>query len=121
MRGLVTIWLLILVQFAQAEDLKLVAAARKQIGITNSYDPQYTQLAYPNGDVEMHKGVCTDVLIRALREAHQIDLQKLVHEDMTKNFSLYPKNWGLKKKPIKILTTDECPICRFILSVIGKA
>ncbi|HOY70955.1 MAG TPA: DUF1287 domain-containing protein [Methylotenera sp.] len=84
-------------QFSLAEDLKLVEAARKQIGVTKSYDPQYTKLAYPNGDVDRSKGVCTDVVIRALREAHQIDLQKLVHEDMAENFRLYPKNWGLKK------------------------
>ncbi len=82
---------------AQAEDLALVKAARSQIGITQSYDPQYTKLAYPNGDVEKSKGVCTDVVIRALRDAHQMDLQQLVHEDMAKNFSLYPKIWGLKK------------------------
>lgn len=96
-RVFITIWVLMLAQLTQAQDLKLVAAARKQIGITNSYDPQYSKLAYPSGDVEMSKGVCTDVVIRALREAHNVDLQQLVHEDMAKNFSLYPKKWGLKK------------------------
>ncbi len=89
--------LLYVANFAQAEDLKLVAAARQQIGVTKSYDPQYSKLAYPNGDVALSKGVCTDVVIRALREAHGLDLQQLVHEDMEKNFSLYPKKWGLKK------------------------
>jgi uncharacterized protein len=39
------------------------------------------------------KGVCTDVVIRAYR-LMGIDLQKEVHEDMTANFSIYPKNWG---------------------------
>jgi len=42
------------------------------------------------------KGVCTDVVIRAYRKLG-IDLQKEVHVDMKTNFSLYPKNWGLKK------------------------
>ena len=47
------------------------------------------------GDVPINKGVCTDVVIRALR--HQdMDLQKLIHEDMKQNFSAYPKKWGLK-------------------------
>lgn len=96
-RVLITICVLMFAQDVLAEDLKLVAAARSQIGITNRYDPQYTKLAYPNGDVDRSKGVCTDVVIRALRDAHHIDLQQLVHEDMTKNFSLYPKKWGLKK------------------------
>ena len=41
--------------------------------------------------------MCTDVVIRALRKALDIDLQKLVHEDMRANFSKYPKNWGLSR------------------------
>ena len=49
------------------------------------------------GDVPIERGVCTDVVIRALREALKMDLQQLVHEDMTAAFSAYPKNWGLKK------------------------
>lgn len=76
---------------------KIVAAARKQIGVTLSYDPAYSVLAYPNGDVPKEKGVCTDVIIRALRDGLSKDLQLLVHEDMRANFSLYPKNWGLRK------------------------
>jgi hypothetical protein len=80
-----------------AESLPLVAAARTQIGVTKSYDPAYTSLKYPEGDVASDRGVCTDVVIRALRRSHQLDLQKLVHEDMSANFSLYPKRWGLKK------------------------
>ena len=59
------------------------------------YDGRYIPIAYPNGDVPANKGVCTDVVIRAYRKL-QIDLQKEVHEDMTKNFKLYPKIWGLK-------------------------
>jgi uncharacterized protein YijF (DUF1287 family) len=51
-------------------------------------------VAYPNGDVSLDRGVCTDVLIRAYREIG-IDLQRLVHEDMQANFAKYPKLWGL--------------------------
>lgn len=60
-----------------------------------SYDPSYTSIKYPNGDVAADKGVCTDVVIRAYRKVG-IDLQKEVHEDMKANFSKYPKNWGMK-------------------------
>ncbi|HNP07630.1 MAG TPA: DUF1287 domain-containing protein [Cyclobacteriaceae bacterium] len=60
------------------------------------YDPAYFSIPYPNGDVPSDKGVCTDVVIRAYRNL-DIDLQKEVHEDMMKNFSLYPKIWGLTK------------------------
>lgn len=58
------------------------------------YDPSYFRISYPNGDVPADRGVCTDVVIRAYRKLG-IDLQKEVHEDMRKNFSQYPKNWGL--------------------------
>ena len=75
----------------------IVNAARKQIGKTVDYDPAYVGLKYPGGDIPISKGVCTDVVIRALRKARNMDLQKLVHEDMRRNFSQYPKRWGLKR------------------------
>ena len=58
-----------------------------------TYDPSYFSIDYPNGDVPIGKGVCTDVIIRAYREVG-IDLQKNVHEDMKSNFNVYPKIWG---------------------------
>jgi uncharacterized protein YijF (DUF1287 family) len=76
---------------------KIVDAARKQIGETLAYDPAYVILPYPNGDVPRDRGVCTDVVIRALRDGLSVDLQKLVHEDMKADFSAYPKHWGLKR------------------------
>lgn len=76
---------------------KLVAAARAQIGRTVLYDPAYVRLAYPGGDAPADRGVCTDVVIRAYRDAFGLDLQKLVHEDMTRAFSAYPKAWGLTR------------------------
>jgi len=60
------------------------------------YDPAYFRINYPDGDVPAGKGVCTDLVIRAYRVLG-IDLQQLVHEDMTTRFSAYPKNWGLNK------------------------
>jgi hypothetical protein len=65
------------------------------------YDPAYFKIAYPMGDVPAGKGVCTDVVIRAYRKLN-IDLQRLVHEDMVLHFSLYPKRWGLKKTDTNI-------------------
>jgi hypothetical protein len=75
----------------------LLAAARRQIGTTLSYDPAYTRLSYPNGDVPRAKGVCTDVVIRAYRDAFGVDLQSLVNADMKRAFGAYPKRWGLKR------------------------
>ena len=74
---------------------KLVTAAKKQVGVTLLYDPAYTKLDYPNGDVPRFKGVCTDVIVRAYRDGLGVDLQRLVHEDMARAFSAYPKKWGL--------------------------
>lgn len=81
---------------AEIPTRDLVAAARTQIGTTVTYDPSYQSMAYPGGDVPIDRGVCTDVIIRALRSSHGIDLQKCVHEDMKVDFSKYPKLWGLK-------------------------
>jgi len=73
----------------------LVAAARRQIGVTVRYDPAYVRLAYPGGDVAADRGVCTDVVIRAFR-TQGLDLQQRVHEDMRAHFGVYPKQWGLR-------------------------
>lgn len=73
----------------------LVRAARRQVGVTLTYDPAYTVLRFPNGDVDRATGVCTDVVIRAFRDALGQDLQALVNADMRANFGAYPKNWGL--------------------------
>lgn len=91
------LFFLILGTASHAENgAKIVEAAQKQIGVTLSYDPAYTALKYPGGDVPKERGVCTDVVIRALRDGIGRDLQKLVHEDMKANFAKYPKIWGLK-------------------------
>jgi len=72
----------------------LVESAIEQTTKNITYDPSYFQIDYPNGDIPIDKGVCTDVIIRAYRSLG-IDLQKEVHEDMLENFSLYPSKWGL--------------------------
>ncbi len=75
----------------------MIEAARKQIGVTLHYDPAYSGLAFPNGDVPRSRGVCTDVVIRAYRDAFGVDLQSLVNADMKANFARYPKIWGLRR------------------------
>ncbi len=78
-----------------SRGVALAIAARRQIGVTTSYDPAYTRIAYPGGDVPESRGVCTDVVIRALR-TQRIDLQQHVHEDMRAHFAAYPQKWGLR-------------------------
>lgn len=75
----------------------LIVAARAQVGVTTDYDPGYSVLAFPGGDVPRRRGVCTDVIVRAYRDAFGIDLQALVNADMRANFAAYPKNWGLRR------------------------
>lgn len=76
------------------EIKKLLESAIEQKKITRGYDPNYVVIPYPNGDVPIETGVCTDVVIRSFRNAG-VDLQKEVHEDMQKDFSVYPQKWGL--------------------------
>lgn len=73
---------------------RIALASQAQVGVTTIYDPAYVRLDYPNGDVPIERGTCTDVVVRAFR-AIGVDLQVRVHEDMTKNFSVYPKDWGM--------------------------
>jgi uncharacterized protein YijF (DUF1287 family) len=82
-------------EIQSSEIKKLLESALEQTKLTKNYDPNYRVLPYPNGDVPIETGVCSDVVIRAFRRAG-VDLQKEIHEDMTKNFSAYPKKWGLK-------------------------
>ena len=73
---------------------KALAAAMGQTSRPVRYDGSYRRIPYPGGDVPADVGVCTDVLIRAYRAAG-VDLQRRVHEDMTRAFTAYPRTWGL--------------------------
>ena len=81
--------------WSQDVPARLVAAARSQIGVTVAYDGAYRPIAYPGGDVPLHTGVCTDVVVRSYRQLG-IDLQALVHEDMKRAWSAYPRRWGAR-------------------------
>ncbi|MHB9132552.1 MAG: DUF1287 domain-containing protein [Armatimonadota bacterium] len=80
---------------------KLAYAAEDIIDPTTVFDDRYVRIPYPNGDVSPKRGVCADVVIRAYRRLG-IDLQVLVHEDMKRHFSAYPKNWGLRRPDTSI-------------------
>jgi len=75
---------------------RLVEAALERTSRQVTYDGSYRRIDYPNGDVPDHIGVCTDVVVRAYR-AVGVDLQRMVHEDMTANFEAYPQAWGLSR------------------------
>jgi uncharacterized protein len=98
---------------------KLLDSAREQSTITKSYDPRYVRIAYPGGDVPRETGVCSDVIIRAFR-AVDIDLQKKVHEDMAKNFVVYPRKWNLSR-PDTNIDHRRVPNLMMYFSRLGKA
>ena len=76
---------------------RLIAAARRQIGVTLRWDGAYSELPFPGGDVPREKGSCTDVIVRAYRDAFGQDLQALVNADMRHAFAAYPHSWGLTR------------------------
>ncbi|MEM6661989.1 MAG: DUF1287 domain-containing protein [Pseudomonadota bacterium] len=80
---------------------RLALAAEDRANHRVLYDPSYVSISYPMGDVPANTGVCTDVVIRAYR-AVGIDLQERVHRDMKRNFSSYPKIWGLRRPDTNI-------------------
>jgi uncharacterized protein YijF (DUF1287 family) len=78
-------------------EQQIVAAAIKRTNHSVRYDGSYVSISYPGGDVPENTGVCTDVVIRTYRVLGT-DLQRLVHEDMSKHFDAYPSRriWGLE-------------------------
>ncbi|MGI6412699.1 MAG: DUF1287 domain-containing protein [Syntrophomonadaceae bacterium] len=74
----------------------ILLGARKEVHNRVVYDASYQAIEYPLGDVPADRGACTDVIVRAFRNAG-IDLQQLIHEDMANNFKSYPQDWGLSQ------------------------
>src|SRR5690349_138216 len=71
-----------------AADL-IVNGAKMQANKGVTYDASYAQMSYPGGDVPGQHGACTDVIVRAERNAG-VDFQKLIHEDMRSHWGRYP-------------------------------
>ncbi len=69
--------------------------------MTTGYDPRYVGIGFPGGDVPIETGVCSDVVVRALRGIGT-DLQLRINVDMKANFAKYPRKWGLKKPDTNI-------------------
>lgn len=104
--------------FAGSEPSRLTAAARDQVGVTMTYDPSYATLAFPGGDIPRDRGVCTDVVIRALRDGWRIDLQLAVNRDMKADFAAYPALWGLDH-PDRNIDHRRVPNLQTLLTRIG--
>lgn len=103
---------------AGSEPSRLTAAARDQVGVTVTYDPSYVRLAFPGGDLPRDRGVCTDVVIRALRDGWGIDLQLAVNRDMSTDFGAYPALWGLTR-PDRNIDHRRVPNLQALFARIG--
>jgi uncharacterized protein YijF (DUF1287 family) len=90
---------LLIARAASAGNDDIVTAARAQIGVTVLYDPAYRRLAFPGGDVPRERGVCTDVVVRALRAARGIDLQQRLNDELLAHWDAYPhpRAWNLRR------------------------
>ncbi len=71
------------------DPLDVLLGAKKTALNADAYTEGYFDLAYPNGDMPRDKGVCTDVVIRAVRNAG-LDLQAALHEDIAAARAAYP-------------------------------
>ncbi|HYM60248.1 MAG TPA: DUF1287 domain-containing protein [Thermoanaerobaculia bacterium] len=101
------------------KNATVIRAARAQVGVTHGYDNRYHQIAYPGGDVPVTTGVCADVIVRAFRAAG-LDLQVMVHDDMRKHFSAYPRKWRLTA-PDANIDHRRVPNLEVFLRRSGKA
>lgn len=71
------------------DPLDVLLGARKTAINADAYVGGYESLPYPMGDVARDHGVCTDVVIRALRNAG-VDLQAELHADIARSPRSYP-------------------------------
>lgn len=74
-----TLALALLIALEPSAAEKIVAGARAQLLKPAVYDASYQRIDYPGGDVSADRGACTDVVVRAFRNAGY-DLQVLVHK-----------------------------------------
>jgi uncharacterized protein YijF (DUF1287 family) len=80
------------------DSLDILIGAKKTVLNADAYTTEaqgYIKLKFPGGDVDRRMGVCTDVIIRSVRNAG-LDLQKAVNDDIKKRRKAFPM---VKKGP----------------------
>ena len=97
----------------------IVAGLRDQLTWGTAYDNNYTVISYPYGDVNRKKGACTDVVIRALRNAGY-DLQSKIHQDIAAHWGLYPRYGGCPR-PDPNIDQRRIPNQRVFFSRFGQS
>ena len=88
------------------DTLDALIGAKKTTLNAAPYGSPYRKLSYPGGDVPRGEGVCTDVLIRALRNSG-LDLQKTLYEDIGARGRAFPmvkrRNRNIDHRRVKTL------------------
>lgn len=72
------------------DQVDILIGAKKLVMNGARYKGGYYRIRYPGGDVPDHIGVCTDVIIRAFRNAGH-DLQVDLYRHISRNRRLYPQ------------------------------
>ena len=79
------------------DPLDVLIGAKKLVVNADRYTDEasgYISMKYPGGDVPRTEGVCTDVVVRAVRNAG-LDLQQALHEDIRRARAAYPMVKGM--------------------------
>jgi uncharacterized protein YijF (DUF1287 family) len=71
------------------DPLDVLIGAKKTVQNADAYTEGYMTMKFPMGDVPRDVGVCTDVIVRAVRNAG-IDLQQALHDDILRARAAYP-------------------------------
>lgn len=101
----------------------ILEGARREIENRVSYDASYMVLAFPGGDVPSDQGACTDLVIRALRNAG-LDLQLFMHIDIQENSEYYgiqyPDPNIDHRRAVNQMLFFDCYLESLTLEVIGQ-
>jgi hypothetical protein len=88
------------------DPLDVLIGAKKTVINGAAYTEGWTDIKqYPGGDVPRNQGVCTDVVVRAVRNSG-VDLQKELHEDILRARAAYPAkagNWQIDQRRVLTL------------------
>ncbi len=71
------------------DGLDVLMGAKKAVLNADAYTEGYVSVRFPMGDVPRTMGVCTDVIVRALRNAG-LDLQAALQRDIRRSRRSYP-------------------------------
>lgn len=88
------------------DSLDLLMGAQKTVLNGANYGGGYRRIPYPNGDIPREDGVCTDVVVRAVRNAG-VDIQSELQKDIKRKLRAYPmikkRNPNIDHRRVKTL------------------